>query len=240
MRPLCAACSYIIGTFVIGLIVSPDDPNLTNGDGVNASPWVIVRPLSRSTVTRKRTRTRKLTVVTVPRRPLLPLLLSLRLSLSLLALLLFTYLSSASTLSIVLHDLLRLPATRTGHQVRPVLSHGPSRRHKLTRSSCRNAGIQGLPSVVNAAVLLSAFSAGNSDLYASSRTLYGLACDGKAPAIFRRCTKGGLPIYCVIITAAIGLLAYMNVSTGSTTAFNYLSKCVLLSPSLSRSRARAR
>ncbi|GAA5834721.1 hypothetical protein JCM9279_007091 [Rhodotorula babjevae] len=87
----------------------------------------------------------------------------------------------------------------------------------------KNAGIQGLPSVVNAAVLLSAFSAGNSDLYASSRTLYGLACDGKAPAIFRRCTKGGLPIYCVIITAAIGLLAYMNVSTGSTTAFNYLS-----------------
>ncbi|TNY20830.1 amino acid permease/ SLC12A domain-containing protein [Rhodotorula diobovata] len=121
---------YIIGTFVIGLIVSPDDPNLTNGDGVNASPWVI---------------------------------------------------------------------------------------------AIKNAGIQGLPSVVNAAVLLSAFSAGNSDLYASSRTLYGLACDSKAPAIFRRCTKGGLPIYCVIITALVGLLAYMNVSTGSTDAFNYLS-----------------
>ncbi|BGP46382.1 hypothetical protein JCM10450v2_002226 [Rhodotorula kratochvilovae] len=87
----------------------------------------------------------------------------------------------------------------------------------------KNAGISGLPSVVNAAVLLSAFSAGNSDLYASSRTLYGLACDGKAPAIFRRCTKGGLPIWSVVLTAAIGLLAYMNVSTGSTKAFNYLS-----------------
>jgi hypothetical protein len=24
----------------MGLIVSPDDPNLTNGSGVNASPWV--------------------------------------------------------------------------------------------------------------------------------------------------------------------------------------------------------
>ncbi|BGP54424.1 hypothetical protein JCM8202v2_002002 [Rhodotorula sphaerocarpa] len=115
---------YFIGTFVMGLIVSPTDPRLTNASGVNASPWVI---------------------------------------------------------------------------------------------AIQNAGIQGLPSVVNAAVLLSAFSAGNSDLYA------GLACDGKAPAIFRRCTKAGLPLYCLIITAAVGLLAYMNVSTGSTQAFNYLS-----------------
>ncbi|GAA5892923.1 hypothetical protein JCM6882_006895 [Rhodosporidiobolus microsporus] len=121
---------YVIGTFVMGLIVSPNDPNLTNADGVNASPWVI---------------------------------------------------------------------------------------------AINNAGIEALPSIVNAAVLLSAFSAGNSDLYASSRTLYGLACDGKAPAIFRRCTKSGLPIWCLVATAAVGLLAYMNVSTGSTTAFNYLS-----------------
>lgn len=66
-------------------------------------------------------------------------------------------------------------------------------------------------------------SAGNSDLYASSRTLYGLACDGKAPAIFRKCTKNGLPIYCLAITAAFGLLAYMNVSSSSSTVFNYLS-----------------
>lgn len=51
----------------------------------------------------------------------------------------------------------------------------------------------------------------------------GLACDGKAPAIFRRCTKNGLPVYCLILTALVGLLAYMNVSTGSTTAFGYLS-----------------
>ncbi|GAA95789.1 uncharacterized protein L969DRAFT_62736 [Mixia osmundae IAM 14324] len=84
-----------------------------------------------------------------------------------------------------------------------------------------NAGIKTLPSIINAVILVSAFSAGNSDLYASSRTLYGLACDGKAPRIFRKCTKGGLPIWCLIITVMIGPLAYLNVSNNGTTVFNW-------------------
>ncbi|GAA5873835.1 hypothetical protein JCM1840_002086 [Sporobolomyces johnsonii] len=84
------------------------------------------------------------------------------------------------------------------------------------------AGIKALPSIINAVILVAAFSAGNSDLYAASRTLYGLACDGQAPAIFSRCLRNGLPIYALIATASIGLLAYMNVSTGSTRAFNDL------------------
>jgi len=65
-----------------------------------------------------------------------------------------------------------------------------------------NAGIKVLPSIVNAVILLSAWSAGNSDLYAASRTFYALALQGQAPRIFRRCTKRGLPVYCLIITGA--------------------------------------
>lgn len=71
----------------------------------------------------------------------------------------------------------------------------------------------------------------------------GLACDGKAPAIFRRCTKNGLPVYCLILTALVGLLAYMNVSTGSTTAFGYLSNLSSItgeSPSKRLRRSRGR
>lgn len=63
-----------------------------------------------------------------------------------------------------------------------------------------NAKIKALPSIINAVILISAFSAGNSDLYASSRTLYGLACAGQAPRFLRYCTKGGLPVWCVLIT----------------------------------------
>jgi len=82
-----------------------------------------------------------------------------------------------------------------------------------------NARIKALPSIINAVILVSAFSAGNSDLYASSRTLYGLACAGQAPRFLRRCTKAGLPVWCVFITSLVGLLAYLNVNTNGGTVF---------------------
>lgn len=54
-----------------------------------------------------------------------------------------------------------------------------------------------LPHIINAGVFTSAFSAGNSFLFCSSRILYGLALRGQAPKIFARCTKKGLPIFAV-------------------------------------------
>lgn len=70
----------------------------------------------------------------------------------------------------------------------------------------RTAGIKGLPSLINAVILIAAWSAGNSDLYASSRTLYALAVEGQVPAFFRKCTKDGLPVWCVFVTSLFGLL----------------------------------
>jgi amino acid transporter len=102
-----------------------------------------------------------------------------------------------------------------------------------------NAKIKALPSIINAVVLTSAFSAGNSVLYASSRTLYGLACAGQAPRFLRKCTKEGLPIWCVSITCQIpsvlfmvsvthtsesalaGFLAYMNVNENGGVVFEW-------------------
>jgi len=85
----------------------------------------------------------------------------------------------------------------------------------------QNAKIKALPSIINAVILVAAFSAGNSDLYASSRTLYGLACAGQAPRLLRKCTKNGLPVWCVFITSLAGFLAYMNVSTNGGTVFEW-------------------
>ncbi|KAL8287079.1 hypothetical protein RQP46_004085 [Phenoliferia psychrophenolica] len=78
-----------------------------------------------------------------------------------------------------------------------------------------DAGVKGLPSVINAVILIAAFSAGNSDLYASSRTLYGLACDGKAPKFFRRVNKRGVPYYAVGFTASFALLGFISCATTS-------------------------
>lgn len=87
----------------------------------------------------------------------------------------------------------------------------------------KNAGIKALPSIVNAVILISAWSAGNSDLYASSRTMYALALEGMMPKFFRRCTKGGLPIYCVVVTGVFGALSYLNTGgDAAQQAFNWL------------------
>lgn len=76
-----------------------------------------------------------------------------------------------------------------------------------------------LPSIVNAGIFTSAFSAGNSFLFCSSRILYGLAIRGQAPRIFAYCTKQGLPIVAVLASSSFALFSFMNVSSGGETAF---------------------
>lgn len=86
------------------------------------------------------------------------------------------------------------------------------------------AGIKVLPSIVNAAIFTSAFSASNSFLFCSSRILYGLALRGQAPRIFSYCTRNGLPIVAVLTTSAFAFLSFMNVKASSEQVF----KCVSL------------
>lgn len=86
-----------------------------------------------------------------------------------------------------------------------------------------NAGIRGLDSVINAVIITSAWSSGNSVLYMSSRSLYSMAVAGSAPAVFRRCSAGGVPYLAVLASAGFAPLAYLSVgSAGSATVFNWL------------------
>lgn len=83
------------------------------------------------------------------------------------------------------------------------------------------AKIDALPHIVNACILVFVFSASNSDLYIASRTLYGLASDGSAPAIFKRTDKRGVPIYSLGFSALFAMLAFMNVKDDSKAVFTY-------------------
>ncbi|KAJ5993659.1 hypothetical protein N7451_009383 [Penicillium sp. IBT 35674x] len=87
----------------------------------------------------------------------------------------------------------------------------------------QNAGISGLNHVINAAILISAWSSGNSWVYAGSRTLYSLACQGQAPQIFTRCSKNGVPYAAVLVTWAIGLLAFLNLSSSGSDVFYWFT-----------------
>ncbi|UNI18441.1 hypothetical protein JDV02_004709 [Purpureocillium takamizusanense] len=85
-----------------------------------------------------------------------------------------------------------------------------------------NAGIRTLPSIINAVVLSSAWSAGNSFFYASTRVLYSAALDGKAPRILRW-ERFGVPYGCVAATTALSCLVYLNVNNRSSEVFFWIS-----------------
>ena len=85
----------------------------------------------------------------------------------------------------------------------------------------QNAGISTLPSIVNAGILTSAWSSGNSYLFMSSRSLYSLAMAGHAPKIFRRCNRYGLPVYAVLAASLFTLLGYLSVGDNAGVAFNW-------------------
>lgn len=86
-----------------------------------------------------------------------------------------------------------------------------------------------LPDIVNAMVLGASFSAGNSYVYCASRSLFGLALEGKAPRIFTRCTRQGVPIYCVLLVLLISLISFLQVSSGSAVVLNWFVNLVGLS-----------
>jgi amino acid transporter len=83
----------------------------------------------------------------------------------------------------------------------------------------KNAGIPVLPHIINAVILTSATSSGNAFLYTGSRYLFGVAQNRQAPRFLLKCSKSGVPYYCVAITASISLLTYMSVSTGANKVF---------------------
>ncbi|KAM0330599.1 hypothetical protein ACHAQA_003548 [Verticillium albo-atrum] len=82
-----------------------------------------------------------------------------------------------------------------------------------------NLGIGFLPHLINALIMLSGWSCGNAYLYSSSRTLYGLARSGQAPAILLKCTKQGVPIYCVLVVSAITCITFLVSSNSAVEVF---------------------
>jgi amino acid transporter len=89
--------------------------------------------------------------------------------------------------------------------------------------------IEGLPHVVNAGVLASAFSAGNSYVYCASRSLFGLALEGKAPKILTKCTKQGVPFLCVAVVLAISLLSFLQLGENSAVVLSWFVSLVTAS-----------
>ncbi|KAI1437327.1 amino-acid permease inda1 [Xylaria sp. CBS 124048] len=93
----------------------------------------------------------------------------------------------------------------------------------------QRAGIPVLNHIINAAVLTSAWSAGNAFCFSGSRVLYSMALNGQAPRLFTRTSRRGVPYVAVLFTLAIGALAFLNVSNKSAVAFQWFSNISTIS-----------
>jgi amino acid transporter len=88
----------------------------------------------------------------------------------------------------------------------------------------RNAGIGGIPSVMNVVIMIAVLSVGNSSIYGSSRTLAALADRGQAPKILGYIDRSGRPLVSILFSSAFGFICYI-VAAGSDTrtqAFNWM------------------
>ncbi|OAA71122.1 proline-specific permease [Akanthomyces lecanii RCEF 1005] len=92
-----------------------------------------------------------------------------------------------------------------------------------------NAAIPALDHILNGVALTAAWSAGNSQLYSASRMLYGMACNGKAPKIFRRCNGWGVPYMAVLASSVLSFLAYLNLSSSGSDVFVWLTTIITVS-----------
>ncbi|WP_066368718.1 amino acid permease [Neobacillus fumarioli] len=86
----------------------------------------------------------------------------------------------------------------------------------------QKAGIAFAASVMNAVILTAVLSAGNSGMYASTRMLWDLAREGKAPKFLGKLNKRGVPVNALIVTTLVGTLAFLASLFGDGTVYNWL------------------
>lgn len=84
------------------------------------------------------------------------------------------------------------------------------------------AGLLFAASVMNAVILTSILSAANSGMYASTRMLWSLATEGKAPKSLMKINKNGVPINALIFTALVGMFAFLSSFFGEGKVFMWL------------------
>ncbi|GAA5821567.1 hypothetical protein JCM11251_000911 [Rhodosporidiobolus azoricus] len=87
----------------------------------------------------------------------------------------------------------------------------------------KEAGIHNLDHFINACILVSAWSAGNSYCWVGARMILAMTTDKQLPAVFGWATKRGVPIPAVLLAFAFGPLAYLSLgSGGASQAFAWI------------------
>lgn len=91
-----------------------------------------------------------------------------------------------------------------------------------------SVGVRAAAHILNFVVLTAALSVYNSGLYSNGRMLYSLAEQGNAPRFLLRLSKRGTPIYGVLLSSALTLVAVFVVFRWPDFAFQYLMSIALI------------
>lgn len=84
------------------------------------------------------------------------------------------------------------------------------------------AGIAASASIMNVVILTSVLSCGNSGMYASSRMLYAMAKEGKAPKWLGKLNSRGVPVYALALTTLVASACFLTGFFAETTVYVWL------------------
>lgn len=84
------------------------------------------------------------------------------------------------------------------------------------------AGFAFAASLMNAVILTAILSAGNSGMYSSTRMLFDMAREGRAPKWFAKLDRRGVPMHALYATTAVAALCFLTTFIGQQEVFNWL------------------
>lgn len=87
----------------------------------------------------------------------------------------------------------------------------------------KSLGIESAASVLNIVVITAAVSAINSDVFGAGRMMYGMAVKGKAPHIFTKTSKNGVPFMTVFVMAGVLLVGVILNATIPENVFEIIA-----------------
>lgn len=84
------------------------------------------------------------------------------------------------------------------------------------------AGFAAAAGIMNAVILSAILSAGTSGMYASTRMLFSLAEQGKAPRLFAKVSRNGIPRNALYATTLVGALCFLTSIVGDKVLYTWL------------------
>jgi lysine-specific permease len=85
-----------------------------------------------------------------------------------------------------------------------------------------HAGIKFAAHLMNAVILTSVLSCGNSTMYEASRILYSMSQQKRAPRVFGRLSKRHVPVLAVLVTSLISLMCFLTGPNGDSVVYTWL------------------